>query len=335
MRKIFTKSSNQQEIKIYTDDYGTQTIILPPQSEPNSLDKSDSTSFTMDKNDNILTLTSKSKYASIYWPEFSSNDNGEFIGSDKVMAINNSTGILTVDYQSEKRDNTVIYFGCADSATFDFRDLSELEIRNPGTVFMFIDYITSDKPPTLTMSGKSKFRITQPMDIQQDSPAFIFLASSISLKESSELTFESSELFLGDGKFNYCNINIQDNSQLILNNDGILPKSDIDRSKTQFNLGTGSPLLKISSITGISSPLSLDNIEYPECLFNFITTKGDNKGKIIIDVINDPKFSDKIFSKKLIAINGKIADKENFSVSYGTETRQGNSVTTTKISLKL
>ncbi|MQL47933.1 hypothetical protein GEA64_08030 [Photorhabdus khanii] len=336
MIKTLTKSSNREEIKIYTEDYGTQTIILLPQPESDSLDKSDSDNFTMHKKDKTLTLTSNSKYISIYWPEFNSNDKGEIIGNDTVMEINNSTGTLTIDYQSENKNNTATYFGCADSANFNLKNSSKLEIINPGTVFMFIDYISSDNPPKLTMSEESKFAIRQPIDIQTNSSSLIFLASEISMNGSSELTFESNGLFLGDGKFNYCNINIQDNSKLILVNDGIIPKSDIDKNKTKFNLGSGSPLLKLSSYNGINFPLVFDDVEYPECLFNFITTKeGDNKGIVIIDIPKDTTFGDKIFSKGLVAKNGKIADIKDFNFSYRIESRQGNPVDTITISLKL
>ncbi|WP_434524018.1 hypothetical protein [Photorhabdus asymbiotica] len=331
---------NSQE---FTKDYGTQVITFTPtdqQAQPYPFDKLGGANFIMNAEGETLTLQNDSNKIPIYWPEFKRNNDGTMTDSGKGMQFIISSGTLEVSYQSEDRNNTVIYLGCAESTSFDFKDSGILNIINPGTVFFFIDYVISNelKPPKLTMSGNSKFKIIQKTKIQPKAPAFIFLASDISLHGSSELTFESNKIFLGDGNINYCNINIQDNSKVTLINDGIVPKNNIDKTKTKFNLRSGTPLLNLSSLTGINYPINLDNIEYPKGLFNFITTEGKNKGKIIIDISNpdskETNLSDKIFSKELIAINGKIADKNSFNISYGIAIRQSKQVITTTISLR-
>ncbi|WP_051690948.1 hypothetical protein [Photorhabdus australis] len=317
----------------YTKKYGTQTIKLPPS---NSFDKEDDTNFTMEALDEILTLQNDSDKISIYWPIFHKNesDNG------KIFNLDISAGTLKVDYTSENRNHTVAYLGCAENASFNLKDSGILKIINPGTVFIFIDYVTLDKNkyPKLTMSGNSQFEIRQIKKIQPNSPAFIFLAGDIFLHGSSEFILESSDLYLGDGNFNYCNINIYNDSKVHLFNDGIMLRNGIDREKTKFNLNAGAPLLNISSLNGINFPIDLDNVKYPEGLFHFVTTEGENKGQIIIDIpspdTKDTKFVDKIFSENLIALNEKTSSKEYFNISYGTVIRQGNQITTIKISLK-
>ncbi|TNH45340.1 hypothetical protein [Photorhabdus luminescens] len=317
----------------YTKRDGTQAIKLPPSS---SFDKEDNTNFTMEAPDEILTLQNNSDKTSIYWPVF----HGNMADDGKIFNLDISAGTLKVDYTSENRDHTVAYFGCAENASFNLKDSGILKITNPGTVFMFIDYITLDKnkSPKLTMSGNSQFEIKQIKKIQSNSPAFIFLASDIYLHGSSQFTLESSDLYLGDGNFNYCNINIYDNSIVNLSNNGIMLRYGIDEGKTKFNIRAGNPLLSISSFSGINFPIDLDNVKYPEGLFHFITTEGENKGKVMIDIptpdSKDTNFGDKIFSKKLIALDDKIGVQEYFNVSYGTAIRQGHQVTTIKISLK-
>ncbi|NHB62216.1 hypothetical protein [Photorhabdus sp. RW14-46] len=317
----------------YTKRDGTQTIKLPPSS---SFDKEDNTNFTMEAQDEILTLQNDSDETPIYWPVF----HGNMADDGKIFNLNISTGTLKVDYTSENRDHTVAYLGCAENASLNLKDSGILKITNPGTVFMFIDYITLDKNkyPKLTMSGNSQFEIKQIKKILSDSPAFIFLASDISLHGSSQFTLESSDLYLGDGNFNYCNINICDDSVVNLSNNGIMLRSGIDEVKTKFNLRAGSPKLNISSFTGINFPIDLVYVKYPEGLFNFITTEGKNKGKLIIDIpdprLADTNFWDEIFKQKLIAVDHKIGIKEYFNYSYGAVTRQGQQVNTIIISLK-
>ncbi len=317
----------------YTKKDGTQTIKLPPS---NSFDKEDNTNFTMEAQDEILTLQNDSDRISIYWPVF----HGNMADDGKIFNLNISAGTLKADYTSENRDHTVAYLGCAENASFNLKNSGILNITNPGTVFMFVDYITLDKTkyPKLTMSGNSQFEIKQTKKIQPDSPAFIFLASDIYLHEASQFTLESSDLYLGDGNFNYCNINICDDSVVNLSNNGIMLRNGIDEEKTKFNIRSGSPLLNISSLTGINFPIDLDNVKYPEGLFHFITTEGENKGKLMIDIPNPDlkgtNFVDKIFSQKLIAIDCQIGSQEYFNVSYGNAIRQGHQVSTIKISLK-
>ncbi|MCA6219677.1 hypothetical protein [Photorhabdus antumapuensis] len=320
----------------------TNTHIILSSTKPNSFDKLGGANFTMNAKNEILTLQNDSEDIPIYWPEFTRNDDGTMTDSGKGLDINVSAGTLEVDYLSENRNNTVAYLGCAESAKFNLENSGILSIKNPGTVFMFIDYVASNKlkPPKLTMSGKSEFEIIQKEKIEDDVPAFIFLASEISLSESSKLTFESSNLYLGDGNFNYCNISIQDKSIVTLINNGIMQKNDIEKDKTWFKLIAGSPSLNLKSFDGIHFPLYLDNVEYPEGLFNFINTEGKNEGKITINFAKpSPKedfdiFTKKIFNKKLIHLNGQVADRESFNISYGNEVINDNHIDTVTISLK-
>ncbi|WP_241509800.1 hypothetical protein [Photorhabdus laumondii] len=190
----------------------------------------------MEAQDEILTLQNDSDETPIYWPVF----HGNMADDGKIFNLNISTGTLKVDYTSENRDHTVAYLGCAENASLNLKDSGILKITNPGTVFMFIDYITLDKNkyPKLTMSGNSQFEIKQIKKILSDSPAFIFLASDISLHGSSQFTLESSDLYLGDGNFNYCNINICDDSVVNLSNNGIMLRSGIDEVKTKLKEST-------------------------------------------------------------------------------------------------
>ncbi len=316
--------------QVYTKDYGTGSInLLSTQSD--SFDKLGGANFTMNAESETLTLQNDSDNIPIYWPEFNRHNDGTMTDSGKGLDINVSAGTLLVDYRLNDqnhpvdRSHTVAYLGCSESANFILKNSGSLSIKNPGTVFMFIDYVVSNKPPKLIMSGQSKFEIRQTTKIEDDVPAFIFLASEISLSESSDLTFESSNLYLGDGKFNYCNISIQDKSTVTLINNGIMQKNDIEKNKTWFKLKAGSPLLNLESFDGIHFPLYLDNVEYPEGLFNFITTEGKNEGKIMIEFSqqNPNNIKDninKIFDRKLIAINNKIIPKEKhenyFNIGY-------------------
>ncbi|MCT8343281.1 MULTISPECIES: hypothetical protein [Photorhabdus] len=333
--------------QVYTKDYGTGSITLSS-TQSDSFDKLGGANFTMNAESETLTLQNDSDNIPIYWPEFTRNDDGTMTDSRKGLDINVSAGTLEVVYLSENRNNTVAYLGCAESAKFNLEKSGILSIKNPGTVFMFIDYVVSDKPPKLIMSGNSQFEIRQKEKIEDDVPAFIFLASEISLSESSKLTFESSNLYLGDGNFNYCNISIQDKSTVTLINNGIMQKNDIEKDKTWFKLTAGSPSLKLKSFDGIHFPLYFNNIPdnipdnrgYPEGLFNFINTEGKNEGKITINFEKpgpkeDPYFfTKKIFEKKLIHLNGQVADKESFNISYGNEITNGHEIGTVTISLK-
>ncbi|PQQ30039.1 hypothetical protein [Photorhabdus hindustanensis] len=312
----------------YTKDYGNKTFtLLQNDSNPNSLNILGGANFIMNSECATLTLQNDSDDIPIYWPEFNRNNDGTMTDSGKGMQVTLYSGTLEANYTSKNRNHTVIYLGCSENAIFNLGNSGNLNIINPGTVFMFIDYVASNelKPPKLTMSGNSKFKITPNLNItptqgtQQNNPAYIFLSSYIYLYESSELTLKSHGLFLGDGILDYCNINIRGNSKVTLVNDGIVPKDNIDRKNTKFNLGSGSPLLKLSSFTGTNFPLDLDNVEYPEGLFNFITTEGENKGKLVIDVSSSNAntfYINKLFKKKLIAIdNTVIEETQKFTIT--------------------
>ncbi|OWO82279.1 hypothetical protein B5C26_11870 [Photorhabdus luminescens] len=331
--------------QVYNKDYGTGSITLSS-TQSDSFDKLGGANFTMNAESEILTLQNDSDDIPIYWPEFNRNDDGTMTDSGKGLDINVSAGTLLVDYRLNDqnhpvdRSHTVAYLGCSESANFILKNSGSLSIENPGTVFMFIDYVVSNKPPKLTMSGNSRFEIRQTTKIEDNVPAFIFLASEISLSESSEMTFESSNLYLGDGNFNYCNISIQDKSTVTLINNGIMQKNDIEKNKTWFKLKAGSPSLNLESFDGIHFPLYLDNVKYPEGLFNFITTEGNNGGKVTIHFAKPglkedfDTFTKKIFNKKLIHLNGQVADRKSFNVSYGNEFTNGHEIATVTISLK-
>ncbi|WP_350304423.1 hypothetical protein [Photorhabdus viridis] len=341
MSAVFKWDPNNSQV--YTKDYVTQTIFLKnndTRAEPYPFDKLGGANFIMNAEGETLTLQNDTDNIPIYWPEFIRHDDGTITDSGKGLKMNISAGKLIVDYKNS-RDHTVAYLGCAESANFTLENTGSLEIIDPGTVFMFINYVIQDenKPPKLLMSGNSEFKITQEKPIKEDVPAFIFLASEIHLSESSTITFESNNLYLGDGVFNYCNISIQDNSIATLCNDGIIPKNDIENKKTKFNLMSGIPSLNIQSFSGTYFPLYIYDVEYPSGLFNFITEKNKkNLGKVMIDVQMDSKnnydtFVDDIFNKKLITYNTE-PDKKYFNVKYGSAFRKSHPVATITISLK-
>ncbi|MER2472448.1 hypothetical protein [Photorhabdus laumondii] len=342
MSTVFEWDPNNSQV--YTKDYGTGSItLLSTQSD--SFDKLGGANFTMNAESETLTLQNDSDNIPIYWPEFNRNNDGTMTDSGKGLDINVSAGTLLVDYRLNdknypvKRKHTVAYLGCSESANFILKNSGSLSIKNPGTVFMFVDYVVSNKPPKLIMSGNSRFEIKQTETIQKNVPAFIFLSSEIYLSGSSDLTFESSNLYLGDGNFNYCNISIKDESRVTLINNGIMQKNGIDKNKTKFNLSSGSPQLTLESFNGTHFPLYLDDVEYPEGLFNFITTGGSNQGKIKIDFANldtkdEKKFKDNIFHKKLIAINNEVANEKYFNFTYNSHFHQANNVSYITMSLK-
>ncbi|EQC01045.1 hypothetical protein LGZ99_01810 [Photorhabdus temperata] len=96
-----------------------------------------------------------------------------------------------------------------------------------------------------------------------------------------------------------------------------------------FNLGAGTPELKIMSADGSNYPLKLDNKEYPQGLFNFMTKEGQNTGKVVIDVA--PQDANvyglnTIFRQNLIARDGEVLSAGDqmkyFNFSYGIKNRR-------------
>ncbi|ERT14507.1 hypothetical protein [Photorhabdus temperata] len=84
------------------------------------------------------------------------------------------------------------------------------------------------------------------------------------------------------------------------------------------------------SADGINYPLKLDNEEYPQGLFNFMTKEGKNTGKVVIDVApQDANFYyvyTTIFRQNLIAHDGKVlscADQYQY-VNFSCEIRDQN-----------
>uniref|UniRef100_UPI0036DDCB50 hypothetical protein n=1 Tax=Photorhabdus sp. RM322S TaxID=3342825 RepID=UPI0036DDCB50 len=88
-------------------------------------------------------------------------------------------------------------------------------------------------------------------------------------------------------------------------------------------------------------PLNLNNKEYPQGLFNFMTQKGENTGKVVIDVA--PQDANvyglnTILRQNLIARDGEVLNAGDqmkyFDFSYGKDARNGNQVGTITISLR-
>ncbi|MQL47936.1 hypothetical protein GEA64_08045 [Photorhabdus khanii] len=330
MNKIFTWIPDENQT--YDKENGTQIIESSP---PYHFDKFNNTHFTMDAGNHKLTLEVNNINNhiinhNISWPNNLNTGpvainifSGKLV-IDCISAIKGIQSLPSFSFgsnQNEKQKSTII-----------FKNSAAFHILGPGDVV--IGHVKS--LPAINMSESSEFVIIQNLNHT------ISLSCSLDMADSSNLTFVSKTVFIP-----YANITLKDNTQMHIFTQALSTKNPLigvylpNQAGIPFNLGAGAPELKIMSADGNNYPLKLNNTEYPQGLFNFMTQKGENTGKVVIDVA--PQDANvyglnTILRQNLIARDGEVLNAGDqmkyFDFSYGKDARNGNQVGTITISLR-
>lgn len=127
-------------------------------------------------------------------------------------------------------------------------------------------------------------------------------------------------------------INLCDNATVVI----ITDELRVSRGElAEIRIGSGSPVVEIRSQTGKSDPFGIEDqdLNYPR-MFNF---SEHSTGRVIIDVPDGYANAfglSALFDKKLFSIDGRAAQKTEFTIDYGKAARNGEPVSTISLTLR-